>query len=270
MELETEILETDTLKNILILDTETIGLEKLYMYDLGYIIATKNEEGFYTPSVKRQFIIDQVYNNHMLFATSYYAIKRPKYVSLLKGRKARLKKMGHALMIMKNDIDRLEVEQAWAFNMPFDKKVMAFNGKEFNLTNPIEHLPQMDIMGVASSFIHQTKEYNDFCVENKFVNESGLLQTNAEVTFKFISDQKDFIEEHTALQDCEIELDILNYCILKGADLQKIYKKKYVRANVVQKFTVIIKNADKTESKYSFNYTKKINSTKRKAIILEK
>ena len=270
MELETDFIETDTLKNILILDTETIGLEKLYMYDLGYIVATKNEQGFYASTLKRQFIIDQVYNNKMLFATSYYAIKRPKYVSLLKGRKARLKKMGHALMIMKNDIDRLEVEQAWAFNMPFDKKVMAFNGEEFNLTNPIEHLPQMDIMGVASHFIHQTEEYIEFCVENKFVNESGLVQTNAETTFKFISGVHDFIEEHTALQDCEIELDILNYCILKGADLEEIYKKKYVRANLKQKFTVIVKNADKTESKYTFNYTKKINSSKRKAIILEK
>jgi len=258
------------MENILIIDTETIGLEKCFMYDLGYIIATKNEEGFYESKLKRQFIIDQVYNNKMLFETGYYAIKRPKYVSLLKGRKARLKKMGHAFIIMKNDIERFDVEQTWAYNMPFDKRVMKFNADKFNLTNPIEHLPHMDIMGVASQFIHQTEEYSDFCVENGFVGESNLLQTNAEITFKFISGQKDFIEEHTSLQDCEIEMDILNYCVIKGADLSVAYKKKYIKANTVQKFKVIIKDSEGKEKLYSFNYSKKINSKKRKAIILEK
>jgi len=258
------------MENILILDTETIGLEKLYMYDLGYIIATKNEDNFYTTIAKKQFIIDQVYNNKMLFETGYYGKKRPKYVSLLRGRKAKLKKMGHALMIMKNDIERFDIDLALAFNMPFDKRVMEFNGKVFNLTNPIEHLPHLDILAIANEFIHKSEEYNNFCVENNYVNESGLLKTNAEITFRFISGQKDFIEEHTALQDCEIELDILNYCVIKGADLTTTYKQKFIRSDKVQKFTVIIKDKHKNEKTYTFNYSKKINSRKRKAIILEK
>mgnify|MGYP000570869001 CR=1 FL=1 len=202
------------MEKILIIDTETIGLEKCYAYDIGYIIASLNEEGFYTAIEKKQFIIDQVYNNKMLFETSYYANKRPKYVALLKGRKARLKKMGHALMILRNDIQKHEVDIWGAYNSPFDDKVMRFNSNVFNLVNPVEHLPRFDIMNVANEFIHQTQEFQDFCKENKFVNESGLLQTNAEITFRFISGQKEFIEEHTGLQDCEIELDILNYCMI--------------------------------------------------------
>jgi len=254
----------------MIIDTETVGLEKCYAYDIGYIIATLNEENFYSAVAKKQFVIDQVYNNKMLFETSYYAHKRPKYVSLLKGRKARLKKLGHALMIMRNDIDRFEIDIWGAYNAPFDTKVMQFNSESFNLVNPVEHLPRFDIMNVANEFIHQSVEYIEWCKENGYVMQSGLCETNAETTFKFISGQKDFIEEHTSLQDCEIELDILNYCIIKGADLTETYKRKYVRADHIQKFTVIIKDKDKNEKTYTFNYTKKINSTKRQAVILEK
>jgi hypothetical protein len=258
------------MEKILIIDTETVGLEKCYAYDIGYIIASLNNEGFYTAIEKKQFIIDQVYNNHMLFETSYYANKRPKYVSLLKGRKARLKKMGHALMIMRNDIDRYGVEIWGAYNAPFDTKVMKFNAEKFNLVNPIEHLPRFDIMNVANEFIHQTSEYKEFCNDNDYVGESGLIKTNAEITFRFISGQKEFIEEHTGLQDCEIELDILNYCMIKGADLKETYKRQFIKSNTTQKFRVIIKDKDGNEKFYNFNYTKKINSKKRNAIVLEK
>ena len=258
------------MEKILILDTETIALEKAYMYDMGYIIAVKNDEGFYTAIEKKQFIIDQVYNNKMLFETAHYANKRNRYTSLLKGRTAKLKKMGHALMIMRNDIETYEVEQVLAYNMPFDSGVFEFNSEKFNLVNPIEHLPHLDIMAVAHEFIHETQEYIDFCKENDFINESGLIQTNAENTFRFISQQKDFIESHTSLQDCEIELDILNYCMIKGADLNKEYKRKYIKSNVVQKFKIIVKNKDEKDQVYQFNYTKKVNSKKYNAIILEK
>lgn len=257
-------------KTIMILDTETIGLEKAFTYDIGYIIAQEQNDGTYKPIDKKQFIIDQVYNNKMLFETAYYHNKRPKYISLLKGRKARLKKMGHALMIMRNDIERYNVSQVWAYNMPFDSKVLAFNSEKFNLINPIEHLPQLDIMGITTDFIHDTQEYKTFAVNNGYVSEANNILVNAENTFQFISGVHDFVEEHTSLQDCEIELDILNYCILKGADLEKTYKRKYIKADTTQELKIIVKDQNKNSKEYIFNYRKKTNSKVLGAIVLEK
>ena len=57
---------------IMILDTETIGLEKCFVYDIGFIVAELQENGFYKPIVKSQFIIEQVYDNRELFETAYY------------------------------------------------------------------------------------------------------------------------------------------------------------------------------------------------------
>lgn len=257
------------MKTIMILDTETIGLEKRFMYDLGYIIARKNEKGIYISIEKKQFVIDQVYNNKMLFETAYYNEKRPKYISLLRGKKARIKKIGHATMIMRHDIEKFEVENVYAYNMPFDTSVLEFNSKVFNIINPIEHLPQTDIMTFACEFIHKTDRYLDFCETYGHITNANNLKTNAEITFKFVSEIYDFEESHTSLQDCKIELDILNYCIIKGADLKKEYKRQYVKSKSSQEFKLIVKDKEKKETEYLFNYRKKINSKKRNAIILQ-
>ena len=255
--------------NIMILDTETIGLEKRYMYDFGYIIASQQENGTFKPIKKRQFIVDQVYNNKMLFETAYYHKKRPLYISLLRGRKAKLKKIGHAFRTMRADIENYEIEHVLAYNMPFDKGVFKFNSNVFNLINPIEHLPHLDIMNFATETIHQDNHYQDFCETYGYITEANNIQTNAEITFKFISGLHDFEESHTSLQDCEIELDILNYSILKGARLDKEYKRKYIKARTKQDLKIIVKDKDKQETEYVFTYQKKINSKKRGAIILE-
>jgi len=255
--------------NIMIIDTETIGLEKRFMYDFGYIIASQQENGTFKPIEKRQFVIDQIYNNKMLFETAYYHKKRPLYVSLLRGRKAKLKKMGHAFRRLKADIEFYDIEMVLAYNMPFDKGVFEFNSDTFNLINPIEHLPQIDIMTFACEFIHKTDKYLDFCDTYGYITQANNLETNAEKTFRFIIKDNEFIESHTSLQDCEIELDILNYTILKGADINETYKRKYINAGSYQEFKLIIKDKEKNETEHIFNYKKKTNSKKRNAIILQ-
>lgn len=234
---------------ILIFDTETINIEKPFMYDLGYIVAQySEEESVYKAIVKRQFIIEQVYTNRMLFQTSYYAKKRPLYTALLKGRTAKMKKLGHALQILKADIERYDIHIASAFNSPFDTRVFQFNTDFNGINNPIEHLVIVDIMGVAS-IIHKSEDYIKFCQDNGYYGTSGFIKTNAEITFRYITKDNDFIESHTALHDSEIELDILNYALLSGAVLEPS-KKAFVELLEPLNTLTIKKNG----KAYTFKY----------------
>ena len=72
------------MNNRIIFDTETISLEKAFCYNLGYIITDENGKTL----IARNFIIRQIYDNKPLFATAYYAQKRPIYTAYLKGKKA--------------------------------------------------------------------------------------------------------------------------------------------------------------------------------------
>ena len=61
---------------ILVLDTETLGLNDRRVYDLGYVIYDTEAKKV---CVMRDYIIKQVYDNPRLMATAYYGNKRPIY-----------------------------------------------------------------------------------------------------------------------------------------------------------------------------------------------
>ena len=56
--------------NIMVFDTETTNLEKPFCYNIGYVIMdTESRE----VRAKRDFVVEQVWHNPMLFTTAYYA-----------------------------------------------------------------------------------------------------------------------------------------------------------------------------------------------------
>ena len=79
--------------NILIFDTETTSLDKPFCYDIGYnIVNVESGESL----LQRSFVIEQVWHNLALFSSSYYADKRPLYVSEMKAKRTHeLQKLMH-------------------------------------------------------------------------------------------------------------------------------------------------------------------------------
>ena len=70
-----------------------------------------------------------------------------------------------------------------------------------------------DIMFAFFDTIAQTKKYQKFCAENGYYTKKKKnCQTTAEVCYRYISGDNEFIEEHTALADCVIEAEILRAC----------------------------------------------------------
>lgn len=65
----------------------------------------------------------------------------------------------------------------------------------------------------ALETICQKKAYRDFCVKHGFVNKkSGVCKTSAEVVYAFLTNNADYTEEHTAMEDSKIEMQILLAC----------------------------------------------------------
>lgn len=209
------------MKRIMVFDTETTNLNKPFCYNLGYVIydvETKQK------MVEKDFVCEQIWHNRELFCTAYYADKRPIYVSRLKGKKAKMDKVGYVFQEIARDIKRYDVESVYAYNSPFDVKVMDFNSEWFKIINPIEILPVYDIRGYVHNKIAYQEEYQEFCETNELFTPSGNYSTTAESVYKFITQNNEFIEEHTALADSRIELEILLYCLELGAKIDNDYK----------------------------------------------
>lgn len=231
--------------NILVFDTETIDVEHPFCYNVGYVVVnTKTKEKL----LKRDYVVEQVWENKMLFSTAYYADKKQKYISALRGRKAIIKHWGHIMQRMTKDIETFNIEYAYAFNSPFDVRVFDFNCNWFKTNNALDYVKTIDIRGLINNVVF-SDNYKSFCEENELFTEGGNYQANAESLTKFLKNSSEFKEDHTALSDSIIESDIVLY-VMKYVDITqdgKVYRT--VPREVERKMTIEIDNFT-TEVKY--------------------
>ena len=237
--------------NILVFDTETVDVEHAFCYNVGYtIVNIETREKL----LKRDYVIEQVWENKMLFSTSYYAEKKQLYINALRGRKASIKHWGHTMQRMIKDIQEFNVEFAYAFNSPFDVRVFDFNSEWFKTSNALDYVKTIDIRGLINKLLF-SEEYQAFCEENGLYTESGNYSGNAESLTKFIRQDIDFVEDHTALSDSLIEADIILYMIDKyGVDITQEGKVYATVPRETEREMVIVHNG----VEHKFTYLKKL------------
>ena len=111
-----------------------------------------------------------------------------------------------AIAVVNSLLEFYNVQTMVAFNSGFDyvKTCCAelLNGREF-----------IDLWLVALETICQKASYRKFCAENGRHKPNGTCRTNAETVYAFLTNAPNYCEEHTALEDSKIELEIFNACI---------------------------------------------------------
>ena len=235
--------------NIMVFDTETVSVNKPFCYNIGYVIYNTDTD---ETLVKKDFIVEQIWHNMPLFSTAYYADKRPIYVNRMRAKKTKMNKFGYICKEMIKDLNTFNVEYAYAYNSSFDEKVFEYNCDYFKCNNPFDTVPILDIRGNVHNSIAFTQNFKNFCDEHNRFTEKGNYSTTAETVYQYITGIFDFEEEHTALADSEIELEILLYCINEGCEFGKEYK-KYNSIPREKTLTIIDKRTDiPIKTKYSY------------------
>lgn len=238
--------------NIAVIDTETISIDKPFCYNIGYVIV--NAENRDT-LLRREYVIEQIWNNHELFETAYYAEKRKLYISAMRGKRAIMDKWGYVQQQMLRDFKSFEVTTAYAYNSPFDGNVFDFNAEWFKTANALDVVEFLDIRGYVHAMIAMTEDFQKFCDEHGYYTEAGNYSTTAETLFRYITQDTDFNEAHTALADAEIEAKILFTCVDKGAILGETYPTKMSIPRNVLKELIIVQDSEE----YTFSYHKRVN-----------
>jgi hypothetical protein len=129
------------------------------------------------------------------------------YFAMLESGEATLIDTQENAVAMVNAIcDFYNVDTMCAFNSGFDycKTMCAelLEGREF-----------IDLWLMALETICCKKSYQVFCAESGRYNKKGNCKTNAESVFAYLINEPNYCEEHTALEDSKIELEIFIACI---------------------------------------------------------
>ena len=190
----------------IVLDTETISLEKPFVYDLGYVIVNDNGDII----AKKSYVISQVWNNKELFATAYYADKKPLYYARLKSGYSKKVGWGHAMRYLANDIKKYGITEVYAYNSKFDSRALNFMCAWYKVVNGLGGIEIQDIMNFIKP-ITKSQDFVNFCESNGYMtnHKTPQPQKKAETLYRYLTNNVDYEEEHTGLEDSLIELQIL-------------------------------------------------------------
>lgn len=228
-----------------------ISIAKPLIYDLGYTIID-NKGNIY---IKKNFLISEIFSVPEIFNTAYYKDKRALYIDKLQKGEIELKSWSEASQELETDLynvsavgaynSMFDYKKAIPFtdlyisqlysenfhswlesqnricewiaeggkpmreeeNKDFEKNIFRFRGGAFNL---------FDVWGLACLHLLNCAEYKKLCIENEWASASGkYFTTNAEKAFRFLSGDNEFIEQHTAIDDCIIESAIFAEVVKK-------------------------------------------------------
>lgn len=234
---------------------KSIAIAKPLIYDLGWQIVDRQGRVY----EKKNFLITEIFSVPSVFNTAYYKEKRPIYLELLKQNKITLVNWYDAIKELINDIQYCYA--VGAYNSMFDfKKAIPFteryinalyspnyeeferkqrfacdriadktaynNERNFDGENFIfrgEKYPLFDIWGMACEHLLNCDKYKKMCCENQWRSASGkYFTTSAEKAYRFLKNDIEFDEAHTALNDAEIETEIFAKVLKKTVKNLKI------------------------------------------------
>lgn len=198
-----------------VLDTETCGtVEKPIVYNLGYIIFNKKGKIY----AKRSIVISDIFFNSNLEVTKaisecYYCNKIPQYKQgILRGR-CLLRTFQQAKDELATVLKKYNVQDIWCYNAGFDKRALKnttiLKGCGYNY---VDEVTFKDIWNCASELICNNRNYCTWAYQNGFESKKGNVKTSAEVVYRYLTKDTNFIESHTALDDCFIEKEIFLAC----------------------------------------------------------
>ena len=186
------------------LDTETVGgaTAPTGIYNLGCVIHDRYGNILATTSLLVMEHYDEI--RHDGYAKKNFHIYENRLAS---GEISAVATETDAFNIIRNLCHLYSVKYVMAYNTGFDlvKTVCKHLVPEFEF---------IDIYLMALQTICHQKKYTDFCRKNNFRSATGKsCATSAESVYAYITKNPNYEEEHTALSDAYIEMEIFIRCL---------------------------------------------------------
>ena len=212
------MIDNETL--FLVLDTETTNsIDDPFAYDVGFAVVKANGEVLETHS----YVVADIFLDKDLMSSAYFADKIPQYWEEIKSGKRILRRFKTIKSILRDVVCQYGIRYVVAHNASFDYRSLNYTQRLLTSSKYRYFLPWgievWDTLKMARECLGKNEEYIQFCLDNGFVygsEDKPKCRFTAEIIYRFLTGNLDFIEEHTGLEDVLIEKDILAYCLANG------------------------------------------------------
>ena len=205
---------------ILMIDTETTNdLECPIVYDVGYQIFTLADGVL----CEKSFVNADVFCDAELMASAYFADKINSYWEEIRDGQRILRKWFNIKKELAEDCQRFGVQFACAHNSAFDNRALNTT-QRYITTSKYRYfffffIVWLDTLKMARKLLKNNDSYGEFCYENGYLTTRGCRRYTAEIIYRWLSGEAEFVEAHTGLEDVKIERQIFEYCITTDPEI---------------------------------------------------
>lgn len=207
-------------QKIIVVDTETTNsIEDPLCYDVGFAVI----DPFGNIYERHSYVVADIFLDNELMQSAYFKDKIPQYWEDIKNGKRILKRFKNIKMIFADVALRHKVKIVVAHNARFDYRSLNLTQRFLTSSRHRYFFPYgieiWDSLKMSRETLKTDSDYEQFCYENNFLTKRLCRRYTAEVLYKFISNDLEFEESHTGLEDVEIEKEIFAYCVKRNPEI---------------------------------------------------
>ena len=207
-------------EKFIVIDTETTNsIDDPIVYDIGFAVVDRTGKVYETHSYA---IADVILDSEMM-STAYYAEKLPQYWEEIKNGKRLLRHFKTVKMILADVCKQYDIKVVVAHNARFDYRSLNLTERYITSSKNRYFFPYgikiWDTLKMSKEVLKENEEYSQFCTDNGYITKNKQKRFTAEILYRFITGDNDFIEKHKGIDDVLIEKDIFAYCLRKSPEI---------------------------------------------------
>lgn len=205
---------------IMMIDTETTNdIDCPIVYDVGFSIFDLEGNTY----AERSYVNADIFLDKNLMQYAYFVDKVPQYWEEIKAGDRKLAKWYTITKEINALMQKYNVEILCAHNARFDYRSMHLTQRYITTSKwrwvfPFGTFEWWDTLKMARAILKDNDDYTKFCFDNNFVTKNNRVQYTAEVIYRWLTNNIDFAEKHTGLEDVKIERQIFEFLINENPD----------------------------------------------------
>lgn len=206
--------ETNRNHKYLLIDTETANsMDDPLTYNLAGAVIDQHGNVYEIGN----FLNRDIFGDDTLMASAYYAKKIPEYLAQLAQGTIDMRSWYEIRKWVREMCEKWNIKAIIAHNARFDYKSCTTTQRWETCSKYRYFFPYgveiWDTLKMAQDTICKQARYIRWCEENGYMTKQGKPRATAEILYRYIIKDEDFVEEHKAMEDIAIEMEIFWHCI---------------------------------------------------------